>query len=214
MINDNIISNNITIDDEMINIDANIIDVNIDIDDLEEDVILNDDWLKNEEETNELYKDYYKDDVYYINTFFIYVNKKDEIEKIKSNHYFLKEKNKLLRNEIIELLKHNIIDNNVRYNLLSILKYNIDLDTEDVKYFLNSTTENNHFLLTIKHISDIYFEPTIHMFQDLNDIIFVLKDNFTTTKTKENTMLTKKIIIKKCSKKTKKHPPVHVKYNI
>jgi len=195
-------------------IDDNIIvDKNIDIDDLDEDVILNDDWLKDTEQTNELYKDYYKDDVYYVNTFFIYVNKDNEIEKIKSDHYFLQEKNNLLRNDIIELLKHNITNNNIRYNLLSILKYNIDLDTDDIKHFLTSTNEDNNFLLSIKYISDICFEPTIHMFQDLNDIIFILKENVLSKKNKITS--TKKVIIKKNTiKKTKKHNSFHVQYNI
>jgi len=194
-------------------INDNIIDKNIDIDDLDEDVILNDDWLKNIKKTNELYKDYYKDNVYYINTFFIYVNKNDKIEKIKSDHYFLKEKNKLLRNEIVELLKHNIVNNHIRYNLLSMLKYNIDLDTHDIKPFLASMTQGKHFLVNIKHISDIYFEPTIHMFQDLNDIIFVLKENSLLVKEKMSS--TKKIIMKNiCIKQTKKHRPIHIQYNI
>ena len=43
---------------------------------------LNDDWIKNFEENEKLYNDFYKDDLYYINLKVIYINKFNEIEKI------------------------------------------------------------------------------------------------------------------------------------
>jgi hypothetical protein len=50
------------------------------------------------------------------------------------------------------------------------------------------------------------------MFQDLNDIIFILKEN---SSIKNKTTATKKIIIKKkCVKKTRKQQPIYIPYNI
>ena len=36
---------------------------------------LNDEWINNFEKTDKLYEDYYKDDLYYVNLKFIYLNK-------------------------------------------------------------------------------------------------------------------------------------------
>ena len=40
---------------------------------------LNDDWIVNFEETDKLYKDFYKDNIDYINVDFIYINDYNEI---------------------------------------------------------------------------------------------------------------------------------------
>lgn len=45
--------------------------------------ILDDDWICNFEKNDKLYKDFYKDDVYFINLHIVYVNKNYEIEKLK-----------------------------------------------------------------------------------------------------------------------------------
>jgi hypothetical protein len=44
---------------------------------------LNDDWINNFEKTDKLYQDFYRDDLYYINLKFLYVNRENFIEKIK-----------------------------------------------------------------------------------------------------------------------------------
>ena len=46
---------------------------------------LNDDWINNFEKTDKLYQDFYKDDLYYVNLKFVYLNRENEIEKIKVN---------------------------------------------------------------------------------------------------------------------------------
>ena len=45
-----------------------------------EDKELNDEWINNFEKTDKLYEDYYKDDLYYVNLKFIYLNRENEIE--------------------------------------------------------------------------------------------------------------------------------------
>ena len=44
---------------------------------------LNDDWIQKFENTDKLYQDFYKDDLCYINLKFIYINKHNNIQKIK-----------------------------------------------------------------------------------------------------------------------------------
>ncbi len=97
---------------------------------------LNDDWINNFDKTDILYKDFYKDNLYYINIHFIYLNSINEIEKMKQETFLLSVQNSITRDELLGLLKRNMIDSNKKYSLLSILKYNITLDPDVIKNFL------------------------------------------------------------------------------
>ena len=133
---------------------------------------LDDEWINNFENTDKLYEDFYKDDLYYINLIVIYVNRDSEIDKIKRESFLLKEKNLISREEILEILKKNSLDNERRYTLLSILRYNINLEPDDVKNYLKNSIDQE-YLSVIKNIDTIVFDKSINMFQDLNDLIFL-----------------------------------------
>ena len=175
---------------------------------------LNDDWIINFEENDKLYKDFYKDNIDYINIDFIYINDDNEIEKIKQESFFLSQQNSITRDELIGLLKRNSIDNDKRYTLLSILKYNITLDADDIKNFLLTTdlsSYNEKFLTVNKHIDSIFFEKTITMFQDLNNVYFIFYEKPKDGINRDLNSITKKIYLdiisnknpnKKANKKT------------
>ena len=159
---------------------------------------LNDDWIDNFEEKDKLYKDFYKDNLCYVNIDFIYINKNNEIEKIKQEPFLMSEQNSITRDELIGLLKRNSIDNDKRYSLLSILKYNITLDSDDIKNFLTASdlSHYNELFLTInKHIDTIFFEKTINMFQDLNNLYFIFYEKNNDVKKRDLNNVTKRIYL-------------------
>lgn len=158
------------------------------------DNILEDDWIKEFEDKDKLYKDFYKNDVYFAGIRFIYVNKWNEIEKIKVDNFFMSCPNYILRDEIIGILKRNSIIDNVRYKLLSILKYNIELEPNDIPLFLKNKYDSN-FLSINKNIDSIKFEETINTFQDLNELIIVFYEN-SDLKSSQNHSVTKKIYLR------------------
>jgi hypothetical protein len=84
----------------------------------------------------------------------------------------MKSPNIISREEIIEILKKKSVDDERRYTLLSILRYNINLEPDEVKNYL-LTRENKEYLSVIKNIDTVVYEKTINMFQDLNDLIFI-----------------------------------------
>jgi hypothetical protein len=145
------------------------------VDDLINNINLDDNWIKNFENNDKLYKDFYKDNVYYINIHFIYVNKSNEIEKISNEQFLLSKPNILLHNELIKILKMYSIIENTRYSLLSILRYNITISPDDVPHFvkINRDKWNTNYMSIIKNIDDIKFDKTINIFQDLNDLIIL-----------------------------------------
>lgn len=133
---------------------------------------LDDEWINNFEKTDKLYQDFYKDDLYYVNLRIIYINRNNEIDKIKHESFLLKKPNIILREEMLGILKKNSIDNETKYTLLSILRYNIILEPEEVKNYLMNN-DNQDYLSVIKNIDTISFEKSINMFHDLNDVILI-----------------------------------------
>jgi hypothetical protein len=156
---------------------------------------LNDDWINNFEKTDKLYQDFYKDELYFINLKFIYVNRSNEIEKIKMESFLMSKPSYISREEILQILKKSTLDDDRRYSLLSILKYNLTLDADDIKGFLLSSEERN-FLITVKNIDAISFEKTISMLQDLNDLILIFYEKSTELKKPNPSNTTKKIYIR------------------
>jgi len=156
---------------------------------------LDDEWINKFEETDKLYQDFYKDDVYYINLRVIYINRVNEIDKIKYESLLMKEPNKISHEEIIEILKKNTVDNERRYSLLSILRYNINLEPDEINnYLLNG--ENKEYLSIIKNIDTVTYEKTINMFQDLNDLILIFYEKSKELKKPDANNSTKKIYLR------------------
>jgi hypothetical protein len=177
-------------------------------DDKEEDD-LDDSWINDFENNDKPYTEFYKDDIYTINMNIIYVNKSNDIEKVTEEVFFLQNPNIISREEIIGIIKKNSILNSNKYSLLSVIKYNITLNPEEITPFLKTTNfdyYNEDFFTTLKNIDTIYFEKTINMFQDLNTlfIIFYEKDSdklLVGTSINNNT---KKIYLRRSNTKNKK----------
>jgi hypothetical protein len=157
---------------------------------------LNDEWINNFEKTDKLYQDFYKDNLYYVNLKFIYVNRENEIDKIKQESFLMSSPNYISREEIIQILKESSIDNDKRYSLLSILKYNITLDADEIKNFLLFDNEERNYLNIIKNIDAIPFDKTISMFQDINDLILVFYEKSNELKKNDPNNVTKKIYLR------------------
>lgn len=130
-------------------------------------------WIDDFESLDEDYKEFYTQDVSYIKFNYIYVNKDNDIEKIKEETILLKELNYISREEIIGILKKNCKNANKTYTVLSILKYNIDVDPTEIYHFLKTDQEEDQFLKSIKNIDAIPLEKSISMFQDLNEIVII-----------------------------------------
>jgi hypothetical protein len=173
--------------------------------DLINDSKLNDDWINDFEKTDRLYQDFYKDNLYYTNLYFIYINKNNEIEKIKQEMFLMSSPNLISKEEVIEILKRNSIDNDIKYTLLTLLKYNITLDADEVKQFLSNNNPID-YLTVIPNINDITFEKSISMLHDLNDLYFLFCEKSNELNKQYANNITKKFLNKifNSNKKNKK----------
>lgn len=203
-------------------------------------------WIDDFDKLDNEYKSYYKEELTFIKIHSIYVNLNNEIEKLIEEKIILRKPGIIFKNEVLGLIKKNMYSNNIKYKLLSILKFNIDIEPYYLKQFLKYTINNsknsiqkkgdllnvgNQFLHINKNIDDIYFEKSISMFHDINDLIFIyyydskitinnsisnsinsLKnesnintDTSTSTNTNTNNNITKKVFIRSfANKKTRR----------
>lgn len=149
----------------------------LEIEDIPEKKDLDTKWIEEFEVLDDNYKEFYAEDVTYIKFHYIYVNSVNNIEKIKEETVLLRMPNYISREEIIGLLKKNCKLADKSYTVLSILKYNIDIDPTNINYYLKNDIDSNTFLKSITNIDAIPLEKTITMFQDLNNIIFIFYEN-------------------------------------
>jgi hypothetical protein len=161
---------------------------------------LDDEWISRFEKTDKLYSDFYKDDVYYINLRIIYINRDNEIDKIKHESLLTQYPNKISQEQIFEILKKSAVDSETRYSLLSILRYNINLEPDEIKnYLLNGNDKK--FLSVIQNIDTITYERTINMFQDLNDLVIIFYEKSKELKKPDANNSTKKIYLRSLNHK-------------
>ena len=120
------------------------------------------------------------------------------VENIKEETLILSVPNNITREEIIYLLKKNTTSNGKHYKIISILKYNITLNPDQVTKYVNTPMhETETYLEEIKHIDSISFDKSICVFQDLTDICFIFYEKL--DKNKNN--VTKRIVLNNKKKK-------------
>lgn len=177
--------------------------------DLIEDLDLS--WLNEFEKIDNEYKIYYTEDLSFIRIHSIYINCNNEIDKIREEKFLLKSPGIIQKEELLSIIKHNSFSNQFKYSLLSILKFNINLEPINLKTFLRNKNPalGAPFLHIIKNLDSIKFEKSITMFHDINDlfIIFHQKINKTSLVNTNQFIVnkTKKVFINSNpKKKTKK----------
>lgn len=169
-------------------------------------------WINEFEKIDNEYKIYYTEELSFIRIHSIYVNNDNEIEKVREEKILLKNPGILQKEELLSIIKHNSFSNQVKYSLLSILKFNINLEPIHLKTFLRNKNPaiGAPFLQSIKNLDSIKFEKSITMFHDINEILIIFhqKINKSTrigSEQKEMGNQTKKVFINSNpKKKTKK----------
>lgn len=141
-------------------------EIDEDIDDIEIDKI---------KQAEQVYNDFYKEPVASIAIYLLYVSKTNELQHLQSSRCLLAEKGLLKREIIISFIKRYQHKYAIKYKLLSLLRYNIDLEPTEINDFLEEDIvfNDSRFITSEKYLNDVTYKDTINMFQDLNALYFI-----------------------------------------
>lgn len=121
------------------------------------------DWLDQFTQMDKLYEGFYKAENDYIYVTFIYIDQENQIEKVCKQVHIL-ETNPLSKEQIQKWCPEN------GYQLVTILQYNYQSSPEDIQKGKQDTNE-----WKVMEKPTIYFDKTIQMFQDLNELLFLFR---------------------------------------
>lgn len=181
-------------------------DTDNNIDEIED---LDSTWIQDFDKLDNEYKNYYTEDISIIRVHSIYVNKNNDIEKIKEEKIILNTPGILQKEELLSIIKHNSFSNEVKYSLLSILKFNITIEPIHLNTFLRNKNKHNgySFLQSVKNIDSIKFDKSISMFHDINEVLIIFHEKINKNTEQYIHNRTKKIFISSTTtkKKTKRN---------
>lgn len=166
-------------------------------------------WIDHFKKDNEKYSDFYTEEVTNITLFFIYINHKNDVENLSRDLMILDRKNTVVRDQLIQIIKQNQTHNNNKYKLISLLKYNIDIEPEEIYNFINNKDDSSfskRFFIQEKYLNDIIYKNTINIFQDLNSLFFIYKETSPIANNNSNNSnnITKKTIVFSQKHKTRR----------
>jgi hypothetical protein len=148
-------------------------------------------WIKNFKHQDKQ-KD---DDVINLNLFYLYVNRYNHLIDVKEGPTYILQSKIFDKSELIHNIKTNSFHNNQKYKLLSMLKYNIDIDINNLDEFINKD-QSGKFMSPLSNLENVNFSKSIKMFNDLNSIFLIFHENVTPR-------YTKKIMLTSSKRKTK-----------
>jgi len=167
-------------------------------------------WLREFKEQEKDYNMFYKDKPTSVKLYFLYVNHYNVVEFFKNDTYLLNQEKSyddasaeeaILRKDVLlSIIKNNTELNGRKYKLVSLLKFNLDIEPEDIISMTLDKQDGTDYLSSEKEIKDIIFHDTICIFQDINSLFFVYQERLKiaqaqTVSGAEGTPRTKKIYL-------------------
>jgi len=141
------------------------------------DIDLDTTWIEEFEALDEPYHPYYLEDITTLKIHVFYVNPDNHIERIKEDTILLIKPNQVSKEEIIDIIQKNKVFSGKKYSAASIVKYNVDMDPSQIRKYIQDNEDPSDFLTPITNIETIILNPSISMFQDLNDLFFIFYEN-------------------------------------
>ena len=140
-----------------------------------EDEAMDISWINQYEDEDKYYKLFYPENTKKIKVSILYVNKKKELEKINEKMVYLNTENKITREEFVRIIKDNERMDKLKYKLLGIVIYNIELKHSDLRNYMNGT-EKYDFTTNLRNIEDYELRPTINCLQEINNLYVIFNE--------------------------------------
>ena len=122
-----------------------------------------------------------KEPISNVNVWNFYINKRHYLEKIKINQLPITDVRD--KTAITNYIKSKCSDENIKYKLLSVLTYNIELNKDQIQDYMNEDYHPN-YLKTLQSLENIDFKDGLTIFEDLHTlfVLYYEKSSFNVTK--------------------------------
>lgn len=163
-------------------------------------------WLEEHEKEIQIDKNYKKEKITKIQTKYIYINLKDEIEKIEENFINVNNQGIISKNILVDIVQKRRNFPEKKYGLYDILTYIVDLDSKSVQIYSKTqeiNVENSkQFLKTHTVFNDMNISDSIFIFHKINTLYFIFKEKIPVNNQKEKDKQYIKSILKNRTSKT------------
>lgn len=110
--------------------------------------------------------------------YFLYINNSD-LNIITSENLFLNDEYYIDNNILIDLINKHKIHDQKKYNLNSIMKFNINIKDKEIlnTCLISDINFDNYdqFLTKQNYTKNIYFDNMSYLFEDINSLFFIYK---------------------------------------
>ena len=126
-----------------------------------------------------------------IKIFYFYINENNEISSIKSENEELKN-NTISEERLLYLIKNNKF-NKLNYQLVSLLKFDINIKSSEIKSFIDNNLNNNlnnNYLESMKILDKINFNCNFKLLRNFNSLflLYKFKENLNKSSTRRITL--------------------------
>ena len=140
--------------------------------------LMNVDWIEEYEDEEKYYTMFYPEKTSEIKVNMLYVNKTNELEKIREKMIYLERENEIKKEDLIKLITENNRIDKVKYKLISIMIYNVTLTHSEMKHFLISPDKYD-FITSLRNIEDCQLQPSVSCLQELNNVYILFTEEDT-----------------------------------
>ena len=100
-----------------------------------------------------------------------------EQENSSINSLEVNNNSQVKKESLMKIIKENMFHNQKKYRPISILKWNIDMEPEDISSYLKESSKFN-FLTVERKIDTIKFEESINLFHNINSLYIVYHESW------------------------------------
>jgi hypothetical protein len=136
-------------------------------------------WIENYDKEDDQYKMFYKEPNKELRLSVLYINPNNDLENIKTKRIQLIEPNQITREEFIYIIKNHDRVAGIKYKLINILLYNIDIESDNMQHIINSFNSGtkNNFFNNLVSLDTYTFNSTIRILQEINTLYIILKED-------------------------------------
>ena len=165
---------------------------------IDENVELDDEWIKEIDKDETFYSKFYTTSPNYINLYITYLDSSNNIIHIKTQTTALKD-SILSKTKLIYYISKFSTFHSKKYHCSDIVKYNIDVDSKTINQYIEHP-ESYKYLSNENKFDDIYWKNSVEILHSINSLYIFYKP---LSKSKNKVKKTKKTK-QKHRKKTKK----------